>query len=141
MTQLEKDIEKKLRQKIEARGGRCLKWVCPGWAGVPDRIILLPGARVYFIETKRPKGGTLSALQRKWREWLTALGFYYGVVWNWDDLAAFLDYVNRALTPKAERYCKDCEYFDTRSIDEPCKDCTNCILWEPTRKEKHHETD
>jgi hypothetical protein len=90
MTQLEKDIEQKLRKKVEGLGGRCLKWVCPGWAGVPDRIILLPGARIFFVETKRPKGGALSAVQKKWREWLTALGFEVWTVWNEEDLAAFL---------------------------------------------------
>ena len=54
MTKLEKEIEKKLIAMVKRHGGLCLKWVCPGWSGVPDRIILLPGARVYFIETKRP---------------------------------------------------------------------------------------
>ena len=90
MTALEKEIEKKLRTKIEAHGGRCLKWVCPGWVGVPDRIVLLPGARIYFVETKRPKGGELSAMQKKWREWLTRLGFSCWVIWTEGDLALFL---------------------------------------------------
>lgn len=93
MTELEKDIEKKLRTRIENMGGRCLKWVCPGWIGVPDRIILLPGARIYFVETKRPKGGELSAMQKKWRQWLTELGFSYRVVWNETDLRFFLQYL------------------------------------------------
>lgn len=90
MTQLEKDIEKKLRRIVEQRhGGRCLKWVCPGWTGVPDRIILLPRGRIYFAETKRPKGGVVSAMQEKWREWLRALGFTVWVIWDEADLAAF----------------------------------------------------
>ncbi len=93
MTPLEKDIEKKLRTKVEDLGGWCLKWVCPGWSGVPDRIILLPGARIYFVETKRPKGGTLSALQKKWRKWLTELGFSYSVVWTYEELEQFLRYI------------------------------------------------
>lgn len=93
MTQLEKDIEQKLRQRVKALGGRCLKWVCPGWSGVPDRIVLLPGARIYFVETKRPKGGALSALQKKWREWLAALGFEVWTVWNLGDLSAFLQHI------------------------------------------------
>lgn len=83
---LEKDIETKLRKMVEARGGLCLKWVCPGWSGVPDRIILLPGGHVIFAETKRPKGGKLSPLQNKWRLWLNKLGFWSVVVWNETDL-------------------------------------------------------
>jgi hypothetical protein len=82
VTQLEKDIEKKLRLMVEHHGGLCLKWVCPGWSGVPDRIILLPGGRVVFAETKRPKGGKLERLQKWWRERLQKLGFWAVVVWD-----------------------------------------------------------
>ena len=89
MIELERDIEQKLRRMVERRGGWCLKWVCPGWAGVPDRIILLPGGRVIFAETKRPKGGRLSKLQEKWRDWLTELGFRYWQIWDGDDLERF----------------------------------------------------
>lgn len=77
MTKLEKDIETKLRQMVERQGGLCLKWVCPGWLGVPDRIVLLPGARVLFVETKRPKGGKISKMQMWWRGKLTKLGFQH----------------------------------------------------------------
>ena len=86
MTTLEKDIEKKLREMVERHGGLCLKWVCPGWSGVPDRIILLPGARVIFAETKKPKGGRLSQLQRWWQKKLTRLGFWSVVVWDEDNI-------------------------------------------------------
>lgn len=89
MTKLEKDIEAQLRRTVERHGGKCLKWVCPGWRGVPDRIVLLPGGRIHFVETKRPKGGKLDPLQIKWREWLTRLGFKCWVIWNEDDLRRF----------------------------------------------------
>jgi hypothetical protein len=89
VTKLEKDIEKKLRTAVEAAGGFCLKWVCPGWAGVPDRIVLLPGGRICFVETKRPKGGELSALQKWWRDTLWKLGFVYLTIWNEEDVAFF----------------------------------------------------
>ena len=49
MTQLERDIERALVGMIKRHDGLCLKWVCPGWAGVPDRIVLLPGGRVLFV--------------------------------------------------------------------------------------------
>lgn len=89
MTQRERDIERKLRTMIEKHGGRCLKWVCPGWLGVPDRIILLPGGRIHFVETKRPKGGRYSAMQDKWRDWLHALGFSYWRVQNTEQIDIF----------------------------------------------------
>lgn len=89
MTKLEKEIEKKLIDAVKGRGGLCLKWVCPGWSGVPDRIVLMPGGRIYFVELKRPKDGRLSALQRKWRSWLGKLGFVYVVIWSDSDVRLF----------------------------------------------------
>lgn len=94
MTKLEKDIEAALVRKVKQRGGQCLKWVCPGQAGVPDRIVLLPGGRIIFIETKRPKGGRLSKLQEFWGDKLQDLGFEWRVIWNdqdLDDLEASID--------------------------------------------------
>lgn len=102
MTELEKDIERKLRQGVEKQGGRCLKWVCPGWSGVPDRIVLLPGARICFVETKRPKGGRLSALQIKWRQWLTQLGFSCWTIWTEKELSLFLIYIKEKEDQKHE---------------------------------------
>ena len=87
---LEKDIERKLREMVEKHGGQCLKWVCPGRAGVPDRIVLLPGGRIVFIELKRPKGGKLSRLQEYWGRKLQSLGFEWRAIWNDQDLADFI---------------------------------------------------
>lgn len=89
MTKLEKDIEARLRKTVEAAGGYCLKWVCPGWVGVPDRIVLLPGGRIVFVETKRPKGGKLSAMQKWWAKKLIDLGFKYEQVWEDFDVDLF----------------------------------------------------
>lgn len=71
---LEKDVESQLRNKIKELGGKAFKWVSPGNAGVPDRIILLPGERIYFVETKKPKGKT-RVLQDRQIEHIRALGF------------------------------------------------------------------
>ncbi len=75
MFDLERDVERALGDMIRSHGGRCLKFVSPERAGVPDRIILLPKGRVLFVETKRPKGGTPSALQKYWHRELHRLGF------------------------------------------------------------------
>ena len=83
---LEKDIEKKLRKMVESHGGLCLKWVCPGWSGVPDRLVLLPGPHVMFVETKRPKGGKLDKLQKWWHKRLVGLGFWACVAWDEEDI-------------------------------------------------------
>ena len=86
MTPLERDIERALVAMVKRRGGLCLKWVCPGWAGVPDRIILLPHGRVIFAELKRPKGGKVSALQKWWAEQLTKLGFDHYYLYNHENV-------------------------------------------------------
>jgi hypothetical protein len=71
---LESDIEKRIARKIRSRGGLCLKWVSPGFTGVPDRIILLPGKRILFAEIKRP-GEDLRPRQKRVKAQLEALGF------------------------------------------------------------------
>lgn len=86
MTTLEKEIERALVDMVKRHGGLCLKWVCPGFSGVPDRIILLPGALVIFVELKRPTGGKVSKLQVWWSKKLTELGFRHVFVKNQTDL-------------------------------------------------------
>lgn len=88
MTDLEKDIERDLVKMVKTHGGLCLKWVCPGWSGVPDRIVLLPGGRVVFVELKRPRG-RLSQLQKWWAKKLIGLGFEHWVIWARRDLNLF----------------------------------------------------
>ena len=70
----ESTIEARLRKAVERAGGRCLKWVCPGHTGVPDRIIIMPGGRVYFAELKAP-GEKERARQEYVQRKLRALGF------------------------------------------------------------------
>lgn len=86
---LEKAIEQKLVKLVEANGGRCIKWTSPSSSGVPDRIVILPHGRVIFIETKRPKGGRLSPMQRIWRDRLIALEQEYYIISNESDLELF----------------------------------------------------
>lgn len=86
MQERERDIERALSVIVRRHGGWCLKWVCPGWAGAPDRIVLLPGGRVIFVEVKRPKGGRVPPRQTWFAEQLRALGFQHRFVWNREDI-------------------------------------------------------
>ena len=83
---LEKEIERKLVSIVKKHGGRCEKLVNVGFSGFPDRTLLFPGEKVIFVETNRPKGSKVAALQKKWREWLTALGFTVWHVYTPEDL-------------------------------------------------------
>ena len=71
---MEKDIESYLRKRVKAAGGLALKLVCPGFTGVPDRLILLPGGRACFAETK-DTGETPRKRQRRVHKILRGLGF------------------------------------------------------------------
>ena len=73
---LESYYENKLRTGVQKMGNRvrCLKFESPGFSGVPDRIILLPGAKVIFVETKKP-GKTERKRQLYVQGLLRALGF------------------------------------------------------------------
>lgn len=70
----ERDIEQQLRRVVRSAGGECLKWVSPGYTGVPDRIILAPGGRIAFAETKAP-GRAERPRQRHVQQRLIDLGF------------------------------------------------------------------
>ncbi|WEG14139.1 VRR-NUC domain-containing protein [Pullulanibacillus sp. KACC 23026] len=50
----ERDIETYLRDQVKKAGGRAYKFESPGNDGVPDRIVIFPGNRIYFVELKAP---------------------------------------------------------------------------------------
>ena len=72
---LESDIEKHLCKRVKSElHGWALKFVSPGQNGVPDRVILVPKGRIYFVETKAP-GKKLRRLQEYVCGLITQLGF------------------------------------------------------------------
>lgn len=58
-------IEGKLVRGVREMGGLCYKFVSPNNPGVPDRLVIMPGGKVIFVELKTERG-RLSALQ-KWQ--------------------------------------------------------------------------
>ena len=50
----EKGIEQKLVKAVKAAGGMAPKFVSPGYDGMPDRLVILPGGRMAFVEVKAP---------------------------------------------------------------------------------------
>lgn len=89
----EKDVEKKLVDGVKRLGGRAYKWVSPGNAGVPDRIVFLPGGKVYFVELKTDVG-RLSAVQTVQTRRLRELGAEVRVLKGEDGVNVFLDEVS-----------------------------------------------
>ena len=87
---LERNIERRLTAEAKKRGGLALKFVSPGLDGVPDRIVLLPGGRLGFVETKAP-GKRMRPLQVRRKEQLEALGFLVYCVDAVEDIRKVLD--------------------------------------------------
>ena len=87
---LEKSIERKMVQALEARGAMAWKFTSPGRQGVPDRIVLLPGGRVVFVETKSPTG-RLSPSQRVTIKRMRDLGHDVRVVYGAEQAARLIE--------------------------------------------------
>lgn len=82
-------IESRLKQAIERLGGLCIKLWALSFTGLPDRLILLPGGKVFFVETKHseknPRKRQLVVHQQ-----LRSLGFMVFVIRTNEDLKGFL---------------------------------------------------
>ena len=75
----ESEIEKKLVRKVKAKGGIAPKFVSPSYAGMPDRLVLLPGGVFAFAELKAP-GMKPRPLQVARHRMLRSLGFKVYVI-------------------------------------------------------------
>lgn len=102
---LEKEIEKILISEVKKLGGRAYKWVSPGNAGVPDRIVIFPRRRPVFVELKTDRG-RLTSLQRVQCKRLQKLGQNVRVVYGIDGLSQFFQDMGYEETSKA----LDCRY-------------------------------
>lgn len=69
----EKHVEQTLAREVKKRGGLALKLISPGLAGMPDRLVILPGGQILFIELKAP-GKTPRPLQHHRHAQLRQLG-------------------------------------------------------------------
>jgi hypothetical protein len=67
-------IEAELLTRVRVAGGVAEKVTVRGSRGFFDRLVVLPGGRIVFVECKRPRGGVVSAHQRQRHERYKALG-------------------------------------------------------------------
>lgn len=86
---MEKKVEKYLVVRVESLGGLCVKFPPLFFRGFPDRIVLLPGGVIVFVETKAP-GETPRLIQRKVHARLRRLGFRVEVLDNHEDIDGFI---------------------------------------------------
>ena len=82
----ESTLERRACEMIRQLGGISYKWVSPGHPGIPDRICIMPGNRIVFIEFKKPyrKNGLSN---RQWKACTRLQGFGCAV-WVVNDLEA-----------------------------------------------------
>jgi len=86
----EKIIESKLVKAVKEKGGIAPKFVSPGLDGVPDRLVLLPGGKIAFIELKAT-GKKLRPLQGRRKRQLEKLGFSVYCIDRADQIGGILD--------------------------------------------------
>lgn len=87
---MEKDIEKKLVKAVKSMGGIAPKLISPGFDGMPDRLILLPGGIMAFAELKAP-GKKPRPLQLARHRLLRKLGFAVYVIDDPEQIGGMLD--------------------------------------------------
>jgi hypothetical protein len=86
---MEKKIEKYLVEAVERLGGLCVKFPPLFFRGFPDRIVLLPGGVVVFVETKAP-GVSPRLIQGKVHARLRGLGFRVEVLDGKESIDGFI---------------------------------------------------
>lgn len=88
----EKEIEKKLALEAKKRGGLAVKFVSPGFDGMPDRILLMHGGKIAFVEVKAP-GKRPRPLQMARHKLLRELGFSVFILDDESQIGGILDAV------------------------------------------------
>ena len=86
----EQTIEQHAVREAKKRGGKALKFTSPSTKGVPDRLIILPGGKVGFLELKSSIGKP-TKLQIYWLKYLEKLGCRTGIANSKDSVNQFMD--------------------------------------------------
>jgi hypothetical protein len=75
----EKAIERYLVEQVKSWGGICLKYSSLNVVGYPDRLVMLPGGFVMWVELKS-KGKKPTKLQTIRRKELESIGQYVATI-------------------------------------------------------------
>lgn len=87
---IEKNVESVFIDAVKEKGGLALKFVSPGFNGMPDRIVMFPGGIIAFVEVKAPTKKP-RPLQLSRHRLLRRLGFRVYVLDNIDDIGGMID--------------------------------------------------
>ena len=86
----ERQIEQTLAKAVKAAGGIAPKFTSPGFAGMPDRLVLMPGGQMAFVEVKAP-GKKPRPLQEARHRMLRRLGFKVYVLDDEGQIGGIMD--------------------------------------------------
>ena len=86
----ESEIERFFIKECKKKGWIPLKFVSPSMTGLPDRIVLLPGGKVFFVELKA-EGEKPRPLQKAVHRILIGLGFRVYVIDSKSGVKAYVD--------------------------------------------------
>lgn len=86
----EKTIEQRFARIVKRRGGIALKFVSPGFDGMPDRLVLFPDGKMGFVEVKAP-GKKARPLQVSRHRMLMNMGFKVYVLDQMDGIEVIID--------------------------------------------------
>lgn len=86
----EQTIERKLVVATKNMGGLALKFISPSFDGMPDRIVLLPGGHIGFVEVKA-MGCKPRPLQFARHGLLRRLGFMVYIIDSVEQIGGVLD--------------------------------------------------
>lgn len=76
-------------RRVRQIGGIAYKFTSPSNRGVADRLVVLPGGVVWFVEVKR-RGGRMTLLQEVFKRDIQRLGHNYMTVWDVSDVETFI---------------------------------------------------
>lgn len=99
----ESELEKRFVKMVKQAGGKAYKFLSPGNSGVPDRIVVLPGGKIGFVELKR-EGERTRKLQRFRTGELEAMGCFTAVV---DSIESAEGAIAGILLQEPKTHCRD----------------------------------
>lgn len=95
--ELESALERRFVRLVQAAGGMTSK-LAPTDAGIPDRLVLMPGGRIHLVELKA-EGGRLRPIQRVWHERAAHRGTEVIVLTGRAEIESWVDNEARATYP------------------------------------------
>lgn len=88
----EAQIEAKMVRMVRDRGGLCYKFISPGNPGVPDRIVITPDGRTFYVELKT-EFGRLANIQKWQTAEMKKRGVDVRALYGWEAIRAFVEEV------------------------------------------------